>query len=1011
MNFTKTPVFIFTLSLLLGVLPQVYIETFDGPVHFWRLPASNQDNKQTAYEVFGQMLETTQTFNAKATLAVGTDGRFVTWGAEKEGSSSYISQIFGPDATEFQRYNPTDNESSEKFLRVFFSRWMSDDLSESTRVWRDDNGILHDTAVEVLNHRGRNYAIDTAFLEGFNPKEASHEELKAKWFLWINETKGRPFSFLSPKSRRELIKGSFPFVAERNSYNFYVNAKPNFGKGTKYLDELIREGNGWEVLFKPQNSYGEFQEMIAWFKESMGRNGELFQAPGHQRMVVPITDDFDPNRAAELTKAAQALTVLEGISGKSGIENASFKDVIDDWDFVEGLGGEGETDRGPIRVDDANRFVEDSVSIEFRSGTKNPRIARFIQSAMASRFSTGEFDDLVVARSWTLVDESYTVFNSDVSDFKRRFDLTEEQAQKVRKNLMKGSLEKYDVVLWNWYDDCPYFGKTKKQLLKNLTKDYLLDVASLDGLESEEAKKAIISLQREWVKASNIIEDIKKYMMPKKEVSNFESLHKFKLKANSVVDINKIDLGIEYSARFPLRFQGDYSKSVNEYGEARYERLADGKMSWLQTRVDMSPEEKEVYLEKLATDLRDRLGGEGAAERIYEDGHGHGLDIAFKIRDSKNRSWQVEWDGIGRNYTPSGDVIIDSVRAGSIEVVTPKFEPEMDEVQAVYDTFEKNNALPYIKAGGGHINIDLSVFDGKPHEFARFLAIFHEYRSVIAFMFQDLNRVKSAEPVSISEDFAKELADWQGSELELKKALYNEGYFNKRVGRKARYSHLDVSAYFQEVIPEEFISDDFDISNPQVPWRPAFRVNPNIRKAEARLMNAPRDAYESALQIKLFRAILNKALNRDDEISGVLQNMSHEDYLNDSKKLIKDFKAMMKDLSLNQKEYRPIIGESLSNVDLYTKQRFYRPLSKQLELNPVFDGWKNAVGPRSSEDAITSEGRAYLGEIYPEAIEFQQARVSSAQMSELNREAFHASDLSFNRKTSCVEAIRKLIGN
>lgn len=1010
MKFFKNPSIILILSLLLGVFPQVYFTTHEFPELDWRTPASTQ---KTAYEVWGEMMESSVSFNAKAQQVLGSGRRSISWGGEKEGSSSYVTRIFGPNAASLRiAVEELDEDEQKEFLREFFTGWLNPKGGSSYRVWIDEEGNRFDPASELLDYKGNNKAMDISFLDGLNPDEASLEELQDKWSKWISKTNDSPFSYLTPLTRRKLYKGEFSTLTETLT-DFY-NMVPNIGDPQKYMEEIEDTSVGWEVKFAPQKSYGEFQEMIAWFKKTMGRGGELFQAPGHQRMVVPVGGNFNRAKAAELTKAAQALIVLEGIAGQSGIETADYKWVLEDHQIIEGIEDGYESDRGPLRIDDEGRFLNDSISIEFRSGTKNARVSRFVQASMASRFSRGDFSGLQKAQDWTLVDESAHEW-IDEDSLVERFGVSRDTAKKAAKKLNQASLDEgYNIALWNWYDDNPMLGKTKKEILRNLTKNYLEDVASLRQRNAESVKRAVIALQRDWVKASNLAEDVRRYMLPERKFSNYETFHHFKPKGNIGFDVNKIDLGVEYSAKFPLKFQGDYAMIEEADGSYNRERLVDGKMSWLQSRVDMPVEEKEQYIKKLAVDLRNSLGGEGEPERLFEDGHGHGLDIAYKIKDSKNRSWRVEWDGIGRNYTPSGEVIIESVRAGSIEVVTPKFEPNMSEMEAVFETFKKNNALPYIKAGGGHLNIDLAAFNGKPKEFARFLAVFNEYRSVIAFMFQDLSRVKSAEPVDISDEFAKKLANWTGSETDLKKALYNEGYFNKRVGRKARYTHLDVSAYFQDVIPPKFISGDFDISNPKVPWRPAFRVDPKIRKGEVRLMNAPRDAFESAIQMKLFRAILHKALNTDDEISGSLQKMSHEDYLKNPTALFDDLQKMTDDLGLEMREYRPMAGEALANVQNFTEMKFFKPLSEQLILNPIFDKWERAVRPRGQRSAISSEGREYTGPIYEEAKKFQALRVESAQALEYNRANVNPNFTGMpqlSRKSNCVEVIKELIGN
>ena len=58
------------------------------------------------------------------------------------------------------------------------------------------------------------------------------------------------------------------------------------GKAQKYVGNAHGTGvNGWEINFKPMETYGEFEEMIKWFKETLKNAGKLFQAPGHQRIV------------------------------------------------------------------------------------------------------------------------------------------------------------------------------------------------------------------------------------------------------------------------------------------------------------------------------------------------------------------------------------------------------------------------------------------------------------------------------------------------------------------------------------------------------------------------------------------------------------------------------------------------------------------------------------------------------------------------------------------------------
>jgi hypothetical protein len=923
------------------------------------------------------MMEASVSFNAKAVKVKGTDGGRVTWGAEKEGSSSIITRVTGPTIGDLN--DVIDSGDSKAFYKAFFKGWLDDDASRSFRVYKDEDGVKRDSSVDLKDHKGRQKKMDISFLRGFDPNTASRSELKRMWEKWCEKTNDNPFSYIAPKTRRKIFRGEFPGMGGEFDWEEFV---PLIGKAQKFIEEVEDTSVGWEILFKPQDSYGEFQEMILWFRKVMNKNGELFQAPGHQRMVFPIPDDFKWKKAAELTKVAQALIVLEGVSGGVGIEKSSYKDVLSDREILDSFEYDDETGRGPLRVDEWDRFLENSRSIEFRAGTKDARVARFIQAAMAARMAKGDFRGVKDGDDWDLFK-----LRSDIRHLKK-FGVNTDTADKAKRVLNRVGLDRYNVVFWNWYKESnPMVSESKRLFLKNLTKTYLESLAKLD-VNDPDVDKAVISLQRDWVKSSNLIEDVRNYMRPNRKLGNNSNrFHHFKLPAGfDGVDVNKVDLGIEYSARFPLKLEADYAMETTRDGGELRKRLDDGRMSWIQTRVDMGPKEKEAFLYKIADDLRKNLGGVGSPEKLNADGgHGHDLGVAFEIIDSKERKWRVEWDGIGRSYTEEGELVEDSVRGGSIEVVTPKFRPEMREVRAIYKSFYDNNALPYIKAGGGHVNIDLSVFDGKPRQMARFLATFHEHRSIIAFMFQDLNRNKSAEPVRISDDFARELADWTESEKKLKKALYNNGYFNQRVGRKTRYTHIDMSAYFQDVIPKEFISKDFDISNPDELWRPAFRVDPKVRKGEFRLFNAPRDAYESALQMKLVRALLNKALNDEGEISGAMQNVSHEDYTKKPSLVFEHLKEMCRELGLDADEFRPIAGEALSNTDLYMKSRFYKSLDEKLSYHPRFTGWGSASTHRSGREALSSGDRTWSGGELPEALHFQEKRIEAAKQNAIDR--------------------------
>jgi len=65
-------------------------------------------------------------------------------------------------------------------------------------------------------------------------------------------------------------------------------------------------------------SYGQFEEMVLWFRKSLERNGKLFQAPGHHWMVFKRPLGFNEAKFSEVLRIVQAIIVLDGIAGNIG---------------------------------------------------------------------------------------------------------------------------------------------------------------------------------------------------------------------------------------------------------------------------------------------------------------------------------------------------------------------------------------------------------------------------------------------------------------------------------------------------------------------------------------------------------------------------------------------------------------------------------------------------------------------------------------------------------------------
>lgn len=990
--------------------------------HVGRNPSTNTFSSDDAYEVYNQLrrmqftLEDTQILVQNADPEVNQGA--VSYGGEKEGSSARITKVFGPSGKHFKTFIAfLDEENKEKFLKAFIKLLQTKKLKQVEKL---------DGSVVTMSYKD---------LKKIDISSLNVDELSKLANEWIDKTEGSPFSFLSLAQRKALFRGDFAGMTEVNTKDFrsYKDWVPNFGMAEKFLDSLVDQNTitGWEIITKPQYSYGEHEQMISWFKKTMGTSNQEFQAPGHQRMLWPRpqldveAEQVFNQKLAGTYRLAQALIVLQGIAGNTGINFGHWKFMLSDNDMRH-LRISGNS----IFRLEKDRFVEGARSIEMRAGTKDKSIQRFIQQIITARVASGDFSGIARLDEWELIPSRMTVggfpgrydftrFVPSTESVAKEYGMKEEDVSKAFENIksikrMSNDLEipiRYEfwIPFWNW-DGAPFLSDNKKKLLKTLTKSFLESVAMLKNPNADQIQK----LFQDWARVSELDVDIKRALVPKKDIlSDDIDSHKFNSPRQQRVDVNRIPVGIEYSASFPLD-----NKMIST------DELEDGKKHWSMTTFDLSEKERDQALREYATNLAKELGVENpSVKKIQEDGHGHGLDVAYAIKDNDNREWRVEWDGIGRSYTRGKKAAMKtSKRGGHIEIVTPKFIPKEEELDAVYRAMEKSSVNPAYRKGGSHINIDLSPFEGKPKELARFIAIFHQYRSIISLMYQHPNRRNAAEAIDISQELVSKLSSFNGSEDELKRLLYDERYFNTRLGRKTRYNQLDMSAFFQDVIPDEFISADFDISNPWIPWRRQFRVNPKVRKMEFRLFGAPDSSYEGALQLKLVRAMLDKALNDDSPISPRLQNTTHEEYLKNPKKAYRDLGEMLTDLGLDKSEYEVHVSRGLEYTDAFVESDYYRSVEQKNIKNKKMSGWKVArENPRSVEQ--TDELRDRVINIPEEDLEasvreHMYARQRSASASMDMRDTIKASQIQragliirkpFQRLPSCNMAIKEIM--
>lgn len=370
-------------------------------------------------------------------------------------------------------------------------------------------------------------------------------------------------------------------------------------------------------------------------------------------------------------------------------------------------------------------------------------------------------------------------------------------------------------------------------------------------------------------------EDFEHYLTPRPT-----KLPEILVESNGPIDVNKINLGIEYSFRFPDPPRG---KSTAQ-----------------------------AEIRQAAESLSQALGGTPLKEESSE-GHGHNLSVKYSFNDGEGRKWRVEWDGVTRTYVDGKPV---NPRGGHIEIPSPKWSPQTsEEVATLYGAMRELGKLPRRGAGGAHVNVDLAPLKALPEKegarkMANLLNYFESNRDMIQFLWQHPYRLRAAAPVEMSSELVSKLNGFKGNWDDLGNLLYEEKYFNPFELRKPAYTQLNATALMASVIPPEY-QKTIDIKNPEVPWTPAFGGKGTDR-VEFRLFDAPTDEYLAALQIKYVRAMLNNALNSD----GVVKHQPKftaqdvEGWKKDPAKYLKAARQHLRDLGLDPEEFKPLLGQA-----------------------------------------------------------------------------------------------------
>lgn len=865
----------------------------------------------------------------KPAQLIGNLGQEFTFSSKRIGTGAQIALIASPKSAFFKSFvYKLEEGEKRKFLLALLEGLQKGKIRGHKYIYPASKslGLLYD----------RLASVDLAQLET--------RQLASEFSYWLTRCQDRPFEFLSEAIRFEIFNGNFPGLTPESAQELkrYSEWTPNFGSGQLFVEAIENDlQDGWKVVFKMQDSFSKNEQMLEWFTNTIRRYRRYgpFKNSGSLTIKVQIENLEMAKKVMERSlyygRVAQEMLILSELQSKQFIIEKSAALNISPISIVQ-FGSE--------------------IDIELHVGVGASKNRKEILAKLAAQIASGTGPE---NKTWNLLPESFlsTELNLNIDDLVEKYGIRRSVAENAITVLKAQKITPtYLAPLWNW-DSIPELSQSKKSLYKRKAKEFLEQIAK--------KKLSVGTLLNSWSRTIHAYEDLSGILLPgNHDTSDIPRIE------------NRVDVGIEFSGRFQLDLKAKYLKD-----------LGDGRLHWVTTLDDLDLIGRQTFLRELSETLAKELEVEKPDFKITMGtggaDHGHGIAMNISFKDKHGQSWRIEWDGIGRSYDLQGQVIEDSLRGGHIELVTPKFKPDAKIYGAVFRALDKMNVYAKANKGGGHINIDLAPFVGKPRNFARLLSMLHEHRGILSLMFQHVERLAVAEPFEFSLDVARALSNWTGSEDELKAFLYNNHFYNRRIGRKTRNVQFDITPYFASVIPAEYITEDFDMKNPYVKWRRQFRVDPQVFKMEARMMNAPRDTREAMIQEEIMQRFVNKALSEDDTLSGFVSEVDYQRYLHNPDLAYTEMEKMAKALDLNPDLLRGQVSHSLSELAILAKDEGIKPYSKVMASHPEIPYWRGAVHPRPIEHSIGSSGRAAPLEHHPEVAgmieENYQNRIKASQ--------------------------------
>lgn len=952
--------------LALGVALGILNSSFASEI----TPPRRISTATSAYDIWAEMTRSSLTFEP-IELQISPKAGAVSFGAEKEGGDASITGVMSPTSTDLKIIVGTLRADKRKLF-------LTDFLNGLAQKKYDIRSPIVSAAGEKISSPISPALKDYAALD--------LESLEREFDRWNAETHDRPFAFLQKKIRVQIYDGDFAGMSEigwidramkeyprvfdksRSSDPVPVhfnNWKPIYGMPEKVISKMVTEIIGiWEVNIKPQTTYGDYEKAQVWFRNALKDREGPYGAFGHQWLVLPKYEVSDSQmqkimeeRLGELYKLGQALITLRGIKYNSGILTSMYNEVRSDEQLRT-----HNLERSVLRLKNElfpSNTGAPALNIEQRSGTALNPTRRLIQQSIASRYVAHDWEGLVKSQKYTLIDHDPLKM---IENLGTRFGVTEfevkrclERIKSVRfegdEEMVQGLRPASLAPFWYW-ENAPFLSDLKKAQVRKVTRNFIQQVAALSTSNDPQTLTELSEEFARWVTITDLDTDIEFTLKPNMPHIAKQNLGYFKSPiSHPKFDVNQIRKGTEYTTRFLLRPSSEFTEA----------ELAHGKKGFLELNYDMTPDEKREVIRQVAAILGKKLNGHKVEPlRVDAAGHGHSIAITYNVATPSGDTWRVEWDGIGRAYDEDGKVIPGSERGGVVEIVTPRGIETEKEAVAFFETLEEVGGHASYYAGGGHISVDFSAespFNGKPREIARFIALFLENRDVMTAMFQYPGRFPTAEPTLVNASLFDQLKDFRGSMAELQTLLYESRVFNDRLGRKTKYSQLDVSPIFQNVIPAEHLTEDFDVK--KAVYRRSFRLSPNIVKAEFRLFGAPRSVEESHAQKQFVNALLDKALNDTTPIRGRLAEIDLEKMVANAPDSFRRFEETMAELGLDRTQFAGLYGDGLQSVSNYISHPFYEPYEKKMKSFPHLSGWLPAVKARSLEEGINSKGRVW----------------------------------------------------